>query len=273
MNFVFKIHHMKHLLLLTITLTTLIANAQFDERFYYPKKEWTNIPDSVEYQEQSLKVNGHKISILVLAPQAKKRETILFFHGAGGNVSTYLPMTVPLSKHGFEVIMVDVRGYGKSEGKPTHLGIAEDAPLILEELQNKKAYKNQQFILYGASMGTQVATHLCSLKNEAFKLLVLDGPMSSFTDIALFSAPEEQKQVIQQFVTSPYSAKEDIKGVRIPVLIVHSEDDSAVPKSQGKLIYEHANAPKFFWEYHGEHLEAAQKQAEELSRRMMEAID
>lgn len=264
---------MKYILLLIIALFSLKIYAQFDERFYYPKKEWVDIPDSIDYNEQTLKVNGSKISTLTLPHKGLKKETILFFHGAGGNVSTYLPMTVPLAKNGFEIIMVDVRGYGKSEGKPTHLGIAEDAPYILEEIQKTKAYKNQQFILYGASMGTQVATHLCSLKNEAFKLLVLDGPMSSFTDIALYSAPEEQKQVIEQFVTSPYSAKRDIKGVHVPVLIVHSEKDSAVPKSQGELIFEQANEPKYFWEYDGEHLEAAQKQAKELTKKMIEAIN
>lgn len=264
---------MRSFLLLIFTLSACLSYGQFDERFYYPKKDWLEIPDTLSHESYFLKVNGSKISVLSLQPKKEKTASILFFHGAGGNVTTYLPMTVPLVENGFEVVMVDVRGYGKSDGKPTHLGIAEDAPMILEGLKKKKAYKNQKFILYGASMGTQVATHLCSLKNEAFSLLVLDGPMSSFTDIALHSAPEEQKQIIQQFVTSPYSAKEDIKGVRVPLLIVHSEKDSAVPKSQGELIYENANDPKYFWEYNDEHLEAAQHQAEELTKRIIAALN
>ena len=57
------------------------------------------------------------------------------------------------------------------------------------------------------------------------------------------------------------------------MLIVHSEKDSAVPKSQGELIYENANDPKYFWEYNGEHLEAAQHQAEELTKRIIAALN
>ena len=110
-------------------------------------------------------------------------------------------------------------------------------------------------------------------EGEAFNLLVLDGPMTSFTDIALHSAPEEQKGVIKQFVTSPYSAKEDIQKVSVPVLIVHSKGDSAVPLEHGKELYELANKPKYFFEYEGEHLEAAQHHVDELIKYILEALD
>ncbi len=264
---------MKQLCFIALYLCSQLTIAQFDERFYFPKKDWLDIADSIQYEELNIKLESGKISGLYLPPQIEKKGNILFFHGAGGNVTTYLPMTVPLAERGFGVIMIDVRGYGKSEGKPTHIGIAEDAPEILSEIKKMKAFKNENFILYGASMGTQIATHLCSQHPEAFKLLVLDGAMLSFTDIALHSAPEEQKGVIQQYVTSPYSAKEDIEKVSIPVLVIHSQADSAVPFQHGKILYELANEPKWIWEYEGEHLEAAQKHADELIQYLLKGLN
>ena len=162
-------------------------------------------------------------------------------------------------------MMIDVRGYGKSSGTPTHVGIAEDAPEILDWLLAQENYKSNKLIVYGVSMGTQIATHITAEFSDKIDGLILDGAMTSFTDIALFSAPEEQKAVIQQFVTSPYSAIQDIKNIgNTPVLIVHSEGDSAVPLKMGKDLYNSANDPKLLFEYEGEHLEAPQKHITEL---------
>ena len=87
--------------------------------------------------------------------------------------------------------------------------------------------------------------------------------MSSFTDIALASASEEQKQVISQYVTSPYSAKEDIKDIKnMPKLIIHSEEDESIPFEQGELVYKNANQPKNMWIYKGKHLESIIKNEE-----------
>ena len=80
--------------------------------------------------------------------------------------------------------------------------------------------------------------------------MILDGALSSFTDIALLSAPEAQKQIIAQYVTSPYSAKEDIKEIiNMPKLIIHSKGDKSIPFSQGKTVFENAYQPKEFWIY------------------------
>lgn len=254
------------------TLTLIIGlfllgslHAQFDDKFYYPQKDWEAIADSIDFKEIEFNITAGKITGLELNPQGNFKGNILFFHGAGGNVSTYIPMTLPLAEQGYRIMMVDVRGYGKSEGTPTHVGIAEDAPEILEWLLHQDKYKGEKLIVYGASMGTQIATHLTAQFPEKIDYLILDGAMTSFTDIALFSAPEEQKMVIQQFVSSPYSAIEDIQNIKgTPVLIIHSEGDSAVPLSMGEKLYETALEPKFFFKYEGEHLEAAQKHIEEL---------
>ncbi len=97
----------------------------------------------------------------------------------------------------------------------------------------------------------------------------MDGALSSFTDIALASAPEAQKQVISQYVTSPYSAKEDIKEIKnMPKLIIHSKEDKSIPFSQGKTVFDNASQPKEFWIYEGEHLESATKYPELLIQKI-----
>ncbi len=254
-------------------LVGISSNAQYDDKFYYPKKEWNEIHDSVDCKEVNFEVvEGQNINALILEPKGEFKNNIIFFHGAGGNGSTYLFMTQPLAELGYRIIMVDVRGYGKSDGIPTHVGIAEDAPKVFDYLLGLEDLKGSKPIIYGASMGTQIAAHLAAQVNDKITLLVLDGPMSSFTDIAAHSAPKMQKLVIKQFVTSPYSAKEDVSKVSVPILVIHSRLDRDIPFEQAEEVYANSNEPKLFWEYQGDHLMAAKLLPKTLDEKIQALI-
>jgi hypothetical protein len=247
----------KIMLVVILYLTTNVTlNAQFDDRFYFPSKEWEDI-ENMKYEELFFNVDTCTLHAIFLKPKSTPKATIVFFHGSGGNVTTYTNLTRPLVNGGYQVFMLDPRGYGKSTGKPTHVNIAHDAQIIFDSIVKRKDIKNTDILIYGASMGTQVAVKLTKDNPKKIDGLILDGPVSSFTDIAMASAPENQKAIISQYVVSPYSAKKDIKEINnIPKLIIHSKADSSVPFSQGKTVYENASDPKEFWVYKGEHLEA-----------------
>lgn len=250
---------MKHITLtILIVLSTLfISKAQFDDKFYFPSKDLDKI-ENIDFTEYNFPIDKDTLNTILFKPEKSSKATILFFHGAGGNISKYLFIIEPLVKDNYQVFAIDFRGYGKSTGKPTHLNIASDAQIIFNDIIEKEKFKNLPIMVYGASMGTQIATKITKDNQEKISALILDGTISSFTDMALFSAPEEQKAIIAQFVTSPYSAKEDIKDItKLPKLFIHSKNDQSVPFSQGQLVFNNAQEPKIFWEYQGNHIDAA----------------
>jgi alpha-beta hydrolase superfamily lysophospholipase len=116
-----------------------------DDKFYQPKKEMTPL-EFKNIENINLPVESDTITAVILKPESKSiKKTILFFHGAGGNISTYQFMTKPLVESGFQVVMVDVRGYGKSTGKPTHVNVASDGQkmfdyLLKKDISNTKIY-------------------------------------------------------------------------------------------------------------------------------------
>ena len=240
---------------LFLVLFSFFCKAQMDHMFYQPKKEMKPL-EFKNIENISLPVENDTITAVILKPEAKSiQKTILFFHGAGGNISTYQFMTKPLVADGFQVVMVDMRGYGKSTGKPTHLNVAEDGQKMFDYLLSRKDIKDTKIYLYGASLGSQIATHLAKDNQSKISGLILDGGMSSFTDIAIKFKPE-MKDVIERYVTSPYSAKEDVKSLKgLPKLFIYSKGDSTVPFEHGQLIYNNAPEPKQFLEFSGEHLE------------------
>ena len=237
--------------------------AQFDEKFYFPSHEWQSI-ESMDFAEILFNIDNDTLHTVLFKSNTTTKATIFYYHGNGGNISHNTAIVKQLTNEGFQVFMTDYRGYGKSTGKPTHLNIAKDAQIIFDEIIARDEIKNYPVIIYGASIGTQIATKICKDNKEKVSALIVDGAMSSFTDMALLSVPEEQKEMISTYVTSPYSALEDIKGLNtIPKLFIHSKGDRSVPFSQGAAVYSNAPEPKGLWEYDGNHLDAASKFPEE----------
>ncbi len=235
--------------------------AQMDDKFYHPDKEWIGI-ESLKYKEIVLYVDNDSVHSVMLYPQDIPKATILYFHGNGGNISKWIDYIQPLINDGFQVCMLDYRGYGKSSGKPTHLNISHDAQILLDTLLKLEEVKNTKLIIYGASIGSQVATHLTRNNNEKISALILDGMITSFTDIALLTTPIEYHEQVKQFVVSPYSAKEDIKYIEnVKFLFIHSNEDT-IPIEGTRKIYNNLSYPKMFWIYEGEHIKAPIKYPE-----------
>jgi len=236
-----------------LTLSFYFASAQSDENFYQPTKELKPIEFS-NTEEITIPVVNDSITAILIKPKSKPKATILFFHGTSGNVSTYQFMVAPLVEDQFQVVMVDFRGYGKSTGKPTHLNIAEDGQVFFDAMLQRDDIQNTPIILYGASMGSQIATLLAKNNQNRINALILDGALSSFTDIAAFYAPQ-YKEMIEKSYVSPYSAKENIKPLTtIKKLFIHSKEDKEIPYDQGLMVFNNAPEPKQFFEYEGAHL-------------------
>lgn len=253
----------KILSVVLLTLSFYVANAQSDENFYQPTKELKPIEFS-NTEEITIPVSNDTITAILLKPKSKPKATILFFHGTGGNVSTYQFMVAPLIEDQFQVVMVDFRGYGKSTGKPTHLNIAEDGQVFFDAMLQRDDIKNTPIILYGASMGSQIATLLAKNNQNRINALVLDGALSSFTDIAAFYAPQ-YKEMTEKSYVSPYSAKENIKPLTtIKKLFIHSKEDKEIPYDQGLMVFNNAPEPKHFFEYKGSHLMAIVQNKEQV---------
>lgn len=243
-------------LLFCAFISTQEISAQFDSQFYSPSKDY-QLDDDLKHKDHFFPIEKEQIHVLELIPEGKAKASILFFMGGGGNASSYTDMLRPLLANNFRIFIFEGQGYGKSTGKPTHANLRNDAQTVLEEISKKAQAADQKLLIYGASMGSQLATQLTADNPEIVEGLILDCPLSSFTDIALAHAPEANRPMIQQFVKSPYSAKESISKIKdCPKLIIASKEDQAVPFAQSEQVYQMAEEPKSLWVYKGEHLQA-----------------
>ena len=97
---------------------------------------------------------------LVNRPDA--RFVTLYLHGNAGNITDRYSHIREITAAGSSILMLDYRGYGKSNGRPTERGIYTDAETAYDQLV-KVGYRPDQIIVHGESLGTAVAVDLTLL--------------------------------------------------------------------------------------------------------------
>ncbi len=251
----------------------LNALAQYDNMFYYPEKGEKIDYKLPTHEDIYLEADDDILHSVFLKPKGKPVATIFYIHGNSGNITVYDDILTALVNGGFQVLITDFRGFGQSSGTPTHLNIAKDGQMVFDYLISRPDVKNTKLIVYGASIGTQLAAKLTKDNQNEVKLLVLEDGMSSFTDMALTSRPPSQHNVIRRDVTSPYSSIEDVKQIEnTPKLIMHAKNDRIVPFAQGQAVFESAAEPKVFLETEGGHLDALKNNPQVVIVKIKELI-
>lgn len=181
-------------------------------------------------------------AILATQHDGQAAPTLLYLHGQGGNIDEYWRWVTLLWETGFNVLIVDYRGFGKSEGKPTEAGVYLDARAALAHLTSHSGLDGDRIGFWGYSLGTAVATELATAFSTP--LLVLEAPLTSIIDIVEKSAPYA---IPADWVTdASFDTHARIGTVGSPVVIVHGTKDRRVPFWMGQRVFEAAAEPKRF---------------------------
>lgn len=184
--------------------------------------------------------------------EAKNRPalaTIIHFHGNGGNISSVGWVGERLSRRGFDVLLLDYRGYGRSEGDVDgERGLYADADAGYEYVTKTRGVRPSNVVLYGQSLGTAVAVDLASRQEAA--ALILESGFSSSSDLAATVLPILPRR-LHFLVKNRFESARKLSSVRCPVLIAHGDPDLTIPTEHGRLLFKAANEPKELLIYPG----------------------
>jgi len=167
----------------------------------------------------------------------------LFFHGNAGNLTHRERHIREIFNAGSSVLIIDYRGYGKSQGHPCEHGLYADAEAAYEHLRDR-GYGPERIVLHGESLGTVVAIDLASRKPCA--AVVLEAPFTSARAVAARVLP-----LLGPLLIWGYEAKAKVRLVKAPLLVIHGSRDEVIDFRFGKELFEAANEPKIFWAVSG----------------------
>lgn len=184
-------------------------------------------------------------------PAGKARGTVLFMHGNAGNISHRFESIERFNRLQLNVFIFDYRGYGRSKGKPTEEGTYRDARAAWRYLVDSQGIAPESVVIFGRSLGAAVAARLATETTPA--ALIVESGFTSVPDAAAGIYWFLPVRLLSRF---QYDAREAIRKVACPVLVVHSRDDEIIPFTHGQALYESAPRPKSFLELTGGHNEA-----------------
>jgi uncharacterized protein len=215
---------------------------------FFPPKTLDRTPAAfnLRYQDVWLPVSNQSGSDRMHGwwiPNDRSRDTLLYFHGNGGNVSTEVGMAYRFHQLGLSVLLIDYRGYGQSEGGfPSESAVYQDAQTAWDYLIQEQKVSAKKIMIYGHSLGGAIAINLATQHPEAAGLIV----QSSFTSLQAMAAGDWKFRLfpIELILTQKFDSIAKVPFLKTPVLFIHGMADLVVPESMSRSLYQAASQPK-----------------------------
>lgn len=170
----------------------------------------------------------------ILFKEKQPKGLIVYFHNHSGNLKYCGTLVAVFSKHNFDVLMMDYRGYGKSTGKFNEKLLLNDAQLWYNYA--KANYKEERIYLYGRGIGATFAAYLASVNQP--NRLFLESPMYSLPATARSQYPYWPIEIAlkYRFDTAKYIQKVTCKSY-----IFHGKKDNLNTFANCKKLFKLAN--------------------------------
>jgi fermentation-respiration switch protein FrsA (DUF1100 family) len=210
----------------------------------------------IDYQPVEMQAaDGTALFAWFLPARGEPRGTVLYLHGNAENISTHFPNVAWMPAAGFNVLAMDYRGYGGSQGRPTLAGVQLDIDAGMRTLLERRDVDPDRILIFGQSLGGALAIYYAANggHRQYLRAVIAD---SAFSDYRLVA----QEKLAGFFMTWPfqwlpeytvdnsYAPIDAVAGVGpVPLLLIHGESDSIVAAHHSQRLLQQATGPKELW--------------------------
>jgi uncharacterized protein len=228
---------LKGLLLVLVVIYCLVLLAAYtlqDKLLFFPdrldKNYRYNLSDSDKEvfirTSDNIMING------ILYRRPGNGNVILYFHGNGGSLNSWQDISTEILDLNADLLLIDYRGYGKSEGSFSEKGFYTDADAAYKYLL-QNGYQPNQIIVYGRSIGTGIAVQLAL--TQKIKALILESPYTSLPNLAAEKMPYLLPGLLLKYKLNTLKRAPELKE---PVLVIHGTVDELIPLKHGQQVFD-----------------------------------
>lgn len=200
----------------------------FQHKFFFQPEK---LPPDFKFAYDNLKAEevtvepepGAKINYLHFIV-ANPKGVVIYLKGNTKSIKGWGKFAIDFTRLGYEVIMMDYRGFGKSTGKRNVEAMKRDSQFIYNLA--KKQYSEDKIVVYGRSLGSGFAARLAAKNNP--RLLILTSPLYSLLRTIHRYLPFMPAKPFLRYNIPTFHY---LKNVRCPIKIIHGSDDKLVPIS------------------------------------------
>lgn len=226
--------------------------------FFQPMRPLVRTPADIglAYEDATM-VTSDRVSLhgWFLPAAGVAKGTVLFLHGNAQNISTHIGSVMWLPAAGYNVLLFDYRGYGRSEGVPTVDGAQRDIDAATAYLLARPDVDRARVVLFGQSLGGALAGYYAARGplRRAFSAVILDSAFTGYRDIA-----REKLGLLwwTRWLSWPagLTVNDDFSLGRVigdiaptPLLLIAGGADNIVPPAHSERLFAAAHAPKTLW--------------------------
>jgi len=214
--------------------------ALLNSLLYFPAREFLATPDLAGLGFRDLELtseDGERLHGWWINARAERIGHVLLCHGNAGNIGDRILHADLLTAVGFDVLLFDYRGYGRSSGAPSEDGTYRDARAALDCLLAQPDVDHARVFYLGESLGGAVALHLAIERPPAGLVL-----LSTFTGVRELG--RLHYRVPAALVPDVYPSLRLMPELRAPLLVLHGDRDDIAPLDHGEALFEAAPEPK-----------------------------
>jgi len=224
MNIIWLVQMTLFILVSIYLLVCLLLYISQEKFIFFPAKLSPNYPFSQfkNFDEVLFPVSENVTIHALHFNVDNSKGIVLYFHGNARGLESWGFAAEEFVEQGYEVLMPDYRGYGKSSGTINEQGFYSDANYIYKYLLDK--YKEENIIIYGRSLGTGIACELARQSNP--KMLVLVTPYLSIVKLSQKAMPILPISLLLKF---RFENDKKIDQIKCPIHIFHGTKDELIP--------------------------------------------
>ena len=263
-----------------VVLVALLLAGCVERMFFYPDSAQYARPEQYGLQHEDVFVtaaDGSRLHGWWLPAKGAALGSVLHLHGNAANIGNHLPLVAWLPAAGFNVLMLDYRGFGRSQGRPTLDGVVDDAAAALAYLRTRPGVDGGRLVVLGQSLGGATALRLLARDSAGVRLAVIEAAFASYRGIARDAAMQSVVLAPLVPIAAPMlpPASDDpvaaLASLRVPLLIVHGTADEVIPFRHGEQLAAAAPAGSQFVRVDGaRHMESLTRA--DVQRRVLEAM-
>jgi uncharacterized protein len=226
-------------------LIVIMLAGCIERMFFYPDSVTYTTPAQLDVRADDVQIvtaDSLRLHGWFLPAVGKAKGTVLHLHGNAANVSNHLPLVAWLPARGYNVLMVDYRGFGRSQGKPSLDGIVEDAAAALAYLRTRTDVDQTRLIVLGQSIGGATALRLLARDANGVRLAVIDSAFASYRGVARDATAGGPLAPVAAMTTGllPGPDKDPItalKSINVPLIFVHGKRDSIIDAVNSERLH------------------------------------
>ena len=185
----------------------------------------------VEVMRRALPSGGEAIAWFAPvngASEQRPAPVVVYYHGNAEIIDQQESVVRMYHRLGVSVLLIEMRGYGRSAGEPSQAAFREDSLAFFDEMLTRADVDRGRIVIHGRSLGGGAAADLAAAHPP--KAMILEATFTSAASMAWrYLAPPF-------LVTSPFRTERVVRTLDAPLLVMHGIHDEVVSVSHGRAL-------------------------------------